>query len=731
MRNLASVPRFFTDARTFSTLSTNVDYRPVLQTTYAIDHALSRRLTLSEGRMPDGYDTRVWNLTNIAIHAWVSACIVLLGRRLVGSGQLAPVPGLLPRRGDLVALGAGLIIAVHPAFSGAVNYISARSSTLVAALTLPVLLIYLRQLQGKRSWAWLVLGCALYALALLTKIEAVAMLGVLFVAEILLNPANRAWPILPRLFAAAGFGRLLPFAILSVLGVILWQWMSPLQDSSTRAGVGITPLVYLATQVHAWWYYVGQFVAPVEQMTENLSYPVSWFGRGGGAGRVIGFPEMLTLFALAGWGVVLALTARALRALPAVALCVLGFLIMLTPHSSIVPLAEMVNEHRPYLSLALLALAAAVGLDALWRWAIGPQAGGRALLASVALLGVPLTLLTTERTRVWKSELTMWGDNARKQPTASRVQMNYGLALMSAGRYSEAERVLRESVRLSPTYAWARLNLGLCLAAMDRDAEAIAELDRAVAINASHEVTYYWRGRFYAQRRQWGKASEDFQAAFDLNASPMHGAALAEALLQRGLVGQARAVGDRIPELDQPALEEERRAFRQLMGLDAPAPAPRPEPEAALRRGLDLMSSGQYAEAEAEFRRALNLRPDWVPPVINLGIALGGQGDSDAAQVQFDRAVAMQPTDYEAHFFRARFLAQGGRLAEAARGFERALNHADSPERRTRARGYWIEALLADGRAGESDSVWNATPEAEREGVNKAREEYRAVVGGR
>lgn len=737
VRNLASVPRYFTDPRTFSTLSTNLDYRPVLQTTYAINHALARRLTLAEGQAPDGYDTRVWNLTNIAIHAWVSVCVMLLGRRLFGRGQLAPLPRLSSAQGDLCALAAGLLVAVHPAFSGAVNYISARSSTLVAALTLPVLLIYLRQLQTRRGGAWVALGCVLYALALLTKIEAVAMLGVLFVAEILLNPANRAWPILPRMVAASGFGRVLPYAVLSVLGVVLWAAMSPLQDSSTRAATGVTPLVYLATQTHAWWYYVGQLVAPVEQMTENLSYPVSWFGRSGHE-PAFGFPEMLTLLALAGWLVVLAFTLRALRQLPGIALCVLGFAIMLLPHSSLVPLAEMVNEHRPYLSLCFLALAGVVGLSALGRWIVRPgagtgvgtrgDAGGRAALALVAVLCVPLTLLTFERTRVWKSELTMWGDNARKQPAASRVQMNYGLALMSAGRYPEAERVLRESVRLSPTYAWARLNLGLCLAGMDRDEEAIAELDRAVAINASREVTHYWRGRFYAQRRRWDKAADDFRAAFELNPTATHGAALAVALGEQGLIGEARAVGDRVPPMDQPALEEERRNFRRWMGLDAPAPAPRPEPEAALRRGLDLMAVARYAEAEGEFRRALNLRPNWTPPVINLGIALNGQGDPEGAQAQFDRAVAMQPADHEAHFFRARFLAQQGRFSEAEQGFARAEQYADSAERRTRSRGYRIEALQDAELSGAGEALWLSTPEPDREAVTQARAEYRRVV---
>src|SRR6188508_1264462 len=38
IRSLANIPRFFVDPATFTSLRANVDYRPVLQTTYAINY---------------------------------------------------------------------------------------------------------------------------------------------------------------------------------------------------------------------------------------------------------------------------------------------------------------------------------------------------------------------------------------------------------------------------------------------------------------------------------------------------------------------------------------------------------------------------------------------------------------------------------------------------------------------------------------------------------------------
>ena len=134
VRSLANVPRYFADASTFSTLRTNVDYRPLLQTTYAVDYALA------------GYDVRTWRATNLLLHVVTALAVFFLGRRLFGSRAAVPVPGVPPEAGDAAALVAALLFAVHPVGSGCVNYISARSSGLVAALVLPAVVLYLRSM---------------------------------------------------------------------------------------------------------------------------------------------------------------------------------------------------------------------------------------------------------------------------------------------------------------------------------------------------------------------------------------------------------------------------------------------------------------------------------------------------------------------------------------------------------------------------------------------------------
>jgi hypothetical protein len=56
LRQLSSIPGFFLDSGTFSAEPDMAMYRPLLQTTFALNYALT------------GYDTRSWHLVNVLLH---------------------------------------------------------------------------------------------------------------------------------------------------------------------------------------------------------------------------------------------------------------------------------------------------------------------------------------------------------------------------------------------------------------------------------------------------------------------------------------------------------------------------------------------------------------------------------------------------------------------------------------------------------------------------------------
>jgi len=673
IRSLAHVPRYFVDAATFSTLRTNVDYRPLLQTSYAVNYAIS------------GYDVRGFRIANLLIHVVVSLSIFLLGRRLFGSRAPFALPGLSPAAGDAASLAAAVLFAVHPVGSGCVNYISARSSGLTAALVLPAVVAYLRALAAPPARGMRIVALLLFALAMLTKVEAVSLLPVLVLADLLLDPAKQQTSLPRRLLDRATWWRLLPFAIVAVALLALWSSQTGLDDSSTRAGAAMTPWVYLLTQLRAWWYYVGLVAAPLDLVADYPSYPLS---------RSLLEPRVL--LALGGWIAVVGLALAAVRRAPALTFLGLCFFLYLLPHSSIVPLAEPVNEHRPYLPLTGVFLLGTAALAAtVWRLATRP-AVVMALL--VALLVVPLTALTRERNLDWRDAETLWGDTVKKAPDSPRGQMNYGLALMRKGRYADAEARFREATRLGPAYALAFTNLGIVLAAQGKDGEARTAFDRAVALTPASDAPYYWRARFRATRGDLAGAITDLESSAARSAAPYREwAALGVLLRAGGRDADAAAYEQRAAAIDPAGLAREQGEITALLATAPPAPAP--SAVAVMNDGVERMRRGEYVAAEERFRRAQEMAPGYDLATTNLAIVQAAQGRHDEARASHARAIEQAPQSDSPYYWRGRFLTERGDLESAARDFDTAVERSPSSTRDLAALAETLTRLGRDEQA--------------------------------
>jgi TolB-like protein/Tfp pilus assembly protein PilF/tRNA A-37 threonylcarbamoyl transferase component Bud32 len=77
-------------------------------------------------------------------------------------------------------------------------------------------------------------------------------------------------------------------------------------------------------------------------------------------------------------------------------------------------------------------------------------------------------------------------------------------------------------------------------------------------------------------------------------------------------------------------------------------------------------------EADAASRRALELGPDSAEAHAARGLALTLSGSFEAAQREFESAIALDPSLYETWYFYARVCFQKGQMEEAARFFEQA-----------------------------------------------------------
>ena len=89
--------------------------------------------------------------------------------------------------------------------------------------------------------------------------------------------------------------------------------------------------------------------------------------------------------------------------------------------------------------------------------------------------------------------------------------------------------------------------------------------------------------------------------------------------------------------------------------------------------GLTLMARGDYPAALDYFSRARIYTPNYFLLEINTGIVLSEMGRHAEAEQHFERALALEPSRYEPHYYMARWLAGRGRITEAAAQLQAAI----------------------------------------------------------
>jgi tetratricopeptide (TPR) repeat protein len=526
IRSLGNLPRFFVDPNTTSVLRENKDLRPLLLATFALNYALS------------GLRTWSYHAVNLLLH-WIAVLLVFR----IARDHLWLGPDARP-----VAMLAALVVAAHPLNTEPVNYLSARSALLTAVFYLGAFDCALR---GRTLGA-----CALAAGAMLTKAIALSLPAALLAY----------WLLAPR--GADGRRPTIRWGLLAALGAIASagiayrELLLPPWVSETARQSGVTPWRYCMTEWSAYLYYLRLFVWPTALVIDRVDYP---FARS--------FLEPRSWGSLAALVALGALAWRGGRRCPAGRFAVAWYVITLLPESSLFPLAEAVNEHRPY--LAMLGLGTLAGLG-LWRLAQALAASvppARRVAASAVLVTAVLGSATAARNRAWHDERTLWLDATRKAPANARAWLNAGVAAMAAGDLVTARQLLLTGHRLLPCYAYIQINLsvlerregnlGAALAWLD-EAErcnpglalvhyyrgdalrrlgrldpALAEYRRATAIDAYHTDAWFGTGQLLEHRRAWREAAAAYDRA--LAADPTRAdAAMAAGLIYHYRLGDPR-----------------------------------------------------------------------------------------------------------------------------------------------------------------------------------------------
>ena len=131
---------------------------------------------------------------------------------------------------------------------------------------------------------------------------------------------------------------------------------------------------------------------------------------------------------------------------------------------------------------------------------------------------------------------------------------------------------------------------------------------------------------------------------------------------------QAQQISERAQEaFDRGDLVQARVELLQLVALTPRAA------EAHQRLGKVLELEGRLHEADACFRRALELDPDYTDALIGLGKLEAARGDMPSALKRYEMAIEIEPHDAEAHFARGQTLEAMGKTDDALAAYFRTL----------------------------------------------------------
>jgi tetratricopeptide (TPR) repeat protein len=606
IRDLAHAPQYFRDARTFSSLPANQTYRPLTTLSLALDYHLA-----------GGLSSRVFHRTQILLLTLHWAALVLFYRRVFDSCESG-------RENRYLALLGATLFAVHTANADTMNLVSARSEIL-SALGLVGAFLAALSLRGLKGTVVSLLSMTAGALA---KIPAV-LFGPLLFLWALLSGQHRPRSPADEGRTASGIRRALAASAPALIaGVLLFLFQRRMDGPEADFG-GRMPVPYARTQVWVWLHYLRLFVLPVGLTADtDLQLISSWFDT-----RVVAGALALTAL---GW---LAVRAGKSREGWPVAFGLGWFAVALLPTSSVIPLAEAMNEHRIFLPFIGLSPAAVWGCWILAR-RIADTRVRRALVAAAGAAALAaLSIGAHVRNEVWRSDEALWADVTRKSPANGRGWMNYGLALMARGDMLGARSAFERANTLTPDYWTLEINLGIVNGALGEPQIAEAHFRRALQLAPNFPDSHFYFARWLVEQGRSPEALAHLDRAIAV--SPAYEAAhllRMDLLAARGDAAAARRAGDEYLRLDP----SNRRAKSYASG-ELPVRAEPTSYETSLRLGLDLGQQKNFVESALAYRAALELDPKSADALNNLGWTLNQLGFLQEAIPILEEALAIRP----------------------------------------------------------------------------------------
>jgi tetratricopeptide (TPR) repeat protein len=609
--------------RELSDLSSIISHnpsRPILFLSFALNYYFSHL-------NPFGY-----HLVNLILHGLTSILIYLIVELSFRSYSFSTNELLIPAR--LVALFSSLIYATLPVHTESVSYIASRSSVLCATFYLSAILFFAkaRERGGQGAFIFYFLFSMLsFLLALGSKEIAATLPAILLVFDFLIISEGKRKEFIARVFRYH-----LPFWVILSLYFLLRLF---LYETLGHPKYDLDVYAYLLTELKVVVNYLRLFIFPL-----SLNFDPDF-------SRAVSPVEPRVIISFLLLVAILATAIVAFRSKPIISFGILFFFIVLLPTSSIIPLQDVMAEHRMYLPAVGLCLIGGALLAGLLRIRQAQYSRGLIVHAVFIVIVLCFSLGTAGRNLALRDDYELWKDTVKKSPRKARPHNNLGKAYFERNFLDQALTEFKEAVRIDSNYADAHNNLGAIYVKKKLLDSAIEEFKLALSIKPDYADAHHNLGVAYEEKGLTQQAVEEFQKA------QRTGHNVVDIYHKMGTINFNRGL------LDEAVVQ-----FKRVLKLN---------PDYALSHyylGKIWLKKGQIDQAIAEYQEAIRAKPDFDEAYLDLGNIYFDQSLYEKAATQYRRAAEINPKSPKGHSNLGIVYEKQGRYSEAIAEFNKVLS---------------------------------------------------------
>ena len=454
------------------------------------------------GLNPFGY-----HVTNVLIHA---ANAVLIYCLITLTFKTPALAGTRLSSG-IVAMATAFIFLAHPIQTQAVTYIAQRFTSMATFFYLLSIISYIKarlafietkNFSSKRHLGYYLISIVFACFAMKTKEIAFTLPFAILLCEIYFFDNSegfkkRVLHLIPVFLTLL----IIPLTMLNQSTSNSINEVADNFDNITKdTWVTHTRLDYLYTQFSVIVTYLRLLLLPINQHFDYDFHVSRTFF----SGDVIASFLFLSM--------VFALGILAFKKYRLVSFGVVWFFLTLSVESSIIPIRDVIVEHRVYLPSVGFFMAAVALMEQLV-----PKQKIKIVIV-VALISV-LAISTYLRNNIWREEEYIWKDAIAKASNNARAYGSLGIVYKKRGEHDKAIELFEKSMSLGKAYPEIFLHLGDIYFDRKDYNKAIVYLEAALEIDFSKKVRLgilNKLGRTYGKLGENEKAVEAFEEAIRL-----------------------------------------------------------------------------------------------------------------------------------------------------------------------------------------------------------------------